>query len=254
MHAIRAGEGEVFVSAGVECVSPVHRRQLRLAAGHPQPAVRGRASSARTQAADEGAVEWHDPRADGRAAGRLHRDGADRGERRAGSRASAGRSMDHFGVRSQNLAEKAIADGFFAAGDHPGHAARRRGGVRRRRAAPRGHATRRSRSCKPVFRPGRHGDGRQLLPAQRRRRRAGGHVRPTAERARHHARWPASSPPGVSALSPEIMGLGPVEASRQALAPRRHDDRRHRPGGDQRGVRRAGHPVGARARRRSRRS
>ena len=39
------------------------------------------------------------------------------------------------------------------------------------------------------------------------------------------------------------MGLGPVEASRQALRPGRDDDRRHRPGRDQRGVRRAGHPV-----------
>ena len=40
------------------------------------------------------------------------------------------------------------------------------------------------------------------------------------------------------------MGLGPVEAIRQALEPRRHDHRRRRPGGDQRGLRRPGHPVG----------
>ena len=51
-----------------------------------------------------------------------------------------------------------------------------------------------------------------------------------------------------AASNPEIMGLGPVEAIRQALAPGRHDHRRHRPGRDQRGVRRPGHPVGPRAR------
>jgi acetyl-CoA C-acetyltransferase len=48
---------------------------------------------------------------------------------------------------------------------------------------------------------------------------------------------------GVTALSPEIMGLGPgrgVAASTQAG---RHDHRRRRPRRDQRGVRGAGHPV-----------
>ena len=39
-----------------------------------------------------------------------------------------------------------------------------------------------------------------------------------AARARASPRWPGSSPPACPALSPEIMGLGPVEASRQALA------------------------------------
>ena len=58
---------------------------------------------------------------------------------------------------------------------------------------------------------------------------------------------------GVSALSPEIMGLGPIEAVAQALDPRRPDHRPHRPGRDQRGVRRPGRAVGQRARHRPRR-
>ena len=49
---------------------------------------------------------------------------------------------------------------------------------------------------------------------------------------------------GVTGLNPEIMGLGPIEACRQALEPGRHDHRRHRPRRDQRGLRRPGHPVG----------
>ena len=52
---------------------------------------------------------------------------------------------------------------------------------------------------------------------------------------------------GVSGLSPEIMGLGPIEAIKKALRQAGHDDLRHRPLRDQRGVRGAG----ARARRAS---
>jgi hypothetical protein len=57
---------------------------------------------------------------------------------------------------------------------------------------------------------------------------------------------------GVSALNPEIMGLGPVEATKQALGHAGMSHRRHRRRRDQRGVRRPGHPVGARARHRLR--
>ena len=56
---------------------------------------------------------------------------------------------------------------------------------------------------------------------------------------------------GVSALEPEMMGLGPIESSQQALAPGRDDHRRRRRGGNQRGLRGPGHPVGERDRRRS---
>ena len=55
----------------------------------------------------------------------------------------------------------------------------------------------------------------KLLPAQRRRGRGRSDERPQGTRPRDHplARIVAT---GVSALSPEIMGLGPVEATRQA--------------------------------------
>ena len=45
--------------------------------------------------------------------------------------------MDEFGVRSQNLAEKAIANGFWAREITPVTAARRHRGVHRRRPARR---------------------------------------------------------------------------------------------------------------------
>ncbi len=110
-HAIRAGEGDVFVSAGVECVSrfvkgaadswPDTRNQLFLDA------------KARTDAAAAGgAPAWHDPRDDGARARHLHGDGPDRRERRLLQGVSR-REQDEFGVRSQNLAEKALANGFW---------------------------------------------------------------------------------------------------------------------------------------------
>ena len=112
MHAIRAGEGDVFISAGRGDGVPVRQGQLRLAARHPQPGLRRRRGPHRAhRRAGRGGLERS---ARGRApARRLHRDGADRGEP-GPAQGRTREDMDHFGVRSQNLAEKAIADGFFA--------------------------------------------------------------------------------------------------------------------------------------------
>ena len=46
-HAIKAGEGDVFISAGVECVSRSVQGLERLLAGHEEPAVRGGAGADR---------------------------------------------------------------------------------------------------------------------------------------------------------------------------------------------------------------
>ena len=72
-------------------------------------------------------------------------------------------------------------------------------------------------ALRPVFRPYGRVTAGQLLPAQRRRRRGGHHV---GYRARELGLTPLARivATGVSALSPEIMGYGPVEASRRALA------------------------------------
>ncbi len=42
MHAIKAGEGDTFVSAGVEMISRFHQGDVRLVARHPQPGLRRR--------------------------------------------------------------------------------------------------------------------------------------------------------------------------------------------------------------------
>ena len=192
---------------------------------------------------------WHDPREDGDDPRRLHRDGPDRGERRPAARhhpPGAGRVRRPVAEPGREGARQRV----LAARHHPGHAAGRHRGRPRTTARGPGTTLEKVAALQAGVPPGRHGHRGQLLPAQRRRRGGRRHERPQGGRARHHPAGPDRRPPASPALSPEIMGLGPVEASRQALARAGHDDRRHRPGRDQRGVRRAGHPVLPRARHR----
>src|SRR6201999_3788347 len=124
--------------------------------------------------------------------------------------------MDAFGGRSQNLAEKAIANGFFAreitgvelpdgticsTDDGP------RPGVTLEAVA----------QLKPVFRPDGRVTAGNCCPLND---GAAAVVIMSATKARELGIPPLARivATGVSALSPEIMGLGPVEASRQALA------------------------------------
>ena len=124
--------------------------------------------------------------------------------------------QDEFGVRSQNLAEKAIANGVFDAEIAPvtlpdGTVVTPTTG---RGPAPRSPPVSALRAGLPRR---RHGHRRQLLPAQRRRRRRGDHERHPGRRARTHSAGPDRGHRGQRP-QPEIMGLGPVEASRRALA------------------------------------
>ena len=80
LHAIKAGEGDVFVSAGVEMVSRYAKGSSDSLPDTMNPAFDEAIESANQQAADES--PWVDPRDVGPAARRLHRDGPDRGERR----------------------------------------------------------------------------------------------------------------------------------------------------------------------------
>jgi acetyl-CoA C-acetyltransferase len=119
MHAIRAGEGEVFVSAGVEAVS----RHIKGSSDSLPDTLNPLFDEARARTGK--AAEWGGDvvarPARGRCTpGRLHPDGPDRGERRR-LRGISRAEQDQFGVRSQNLAEQAIKDGLLRAGDHAGH-------------------------------------------------------------------------------------------------------------------------------------
>ena len=105
-HAIKAGEGDVFVAGGVETVSRFHVRRVRHRPA--QPAVRRRRGPHR-RAHQRGADGWDAAR---RPARHLHRHGPDGRERRLAE--NVGREeMDEFAARSQQRAVAAQENGFF---------------------------------------------------------------------------------------------------------------------------------------------
>ena len=108
----------------------------------------------------------------------------------------------------------------------------------RLRAATRASSS--SRKLRPAFRKGGTVTAGNASGMNDGAARAGADVgRARARRSgiRPLARWVASAAAGVD---PRVMGLGPVAATRKALARAGLGDRRHRPGGAQRGLRRAG--------------
>ncbi|WP_405094403.1 acetyl-CoA C-acetyltransferase [Micromonospora sp. NBC_01412] len=223
MHAIRAGEGDVFVSAGVEMVSRYARgnsdglppeAQALVGGGWENPRF-GAARERSTQRAQGGAEVWTDPRESGELPD-IYLAMGQTAENLAQVHDVTRADMDAFGVRSQNLAEKAIADGFWAREITP--VTTGDGTVVGADDGPRPGVTLEGvAGLKPVFRP----DGRitagNCCPLND---GAAAVVIMSAQRARDLGITPLARivSTGVTALSPEIMGLGPVEASRQALA------------------------------------
>ncbi|MCO1598747.1 acetyl-CoA C-acetyltransferase [Micromonospora sp. RHAY321] len=222
MHAIRAGEGDVFVSAGVEMVSRYARgssdglppdAQALVGGGweNPRFAAAGERSKRRAQG---GAEVWTDPRDSGELPD-IYLTMGQTAENLAQVYDVTRADMDEFGVRSQNLAEKAIADGFWAREITP--VTTPDGTVVSTDDGPRAGVTLDAvAGLKPVFRP----DGRitagNCCPLND---GAAAVVVMSAQRAEELGLTPLARivSTGVTALSPEIMGLGPVEASRQAL-------------------------------------
>ena len=107
---------------------------------------------------------------------RLHPDGADRRERRRALQRHAARRRTS-GQRSPSSAPSRRAKRPLRRRDRPGRRHARRA-PRSRATTARGpaHGREAARELKPVFKPGRHGHGRQRVPAQRRRRRGAGDV------------------------------------------------------------------------------
>ena len=212
-HAIKAGEGDVFVSAGVETVS----RFAKGTSDHWPDTQNPRFADAvaRTDRQAQGGEGWHDPREDGLVPD-IYIAMGQTAENLAKQRGLTREELDEFGVRSQNLAEKAIADGFWAreitpvttpdgtevsADDGP------RAGVTLEAAA----------DLKPVFRPDGVVTAANCCPLND---GAAAVVIMSDTKAAELGLTPLARivSTGVSGLSPEIMGLGPVEATRRALA------------------------------------
>jgi acetyl-CoA C-acetyltransferase len=221
-HAIRAGEGDVFVSAGVETVSRYARgnsdalpaeAQALVGGGWQNPVFDGARERSATQPAG-GAPPWHDPRADGELPD-VYLAMGQTAENLAQAHEVSREEMDAFGVRSQNLAEKAIADGFWAREITP--VTTPAGDIVATDDGPRPGVTLEAVSAlKPVFRPDGRVTAGNCCPLND---GAAAVVVMSDTRARELGITPLARivSTGVTALSPEIMGLGPVEASRSAL-------------------------------------
>jgi len=213
MHAIRAGEGDVFVSAGVESVSSFATGNSDSHPGTANPAFDE--ALQRTQTFAQGGQTWNDPREDGRLPD-IYIAMGQTAENLAQLKGVTREDQDAFGVRSQNLAEKAIADGFWAKDITPVTLAD--GSTVQLDDGPRAGVTLEKVSeLKPVFRPDGTVTAGNCCPLND---GAAAVVVMSDTKARELGLTPLARivSTGVTALSPEIMGLGPVEASRAALA------------------------------------
>ena len=211
-HAIKAGEGDVFVSAGVEMVSRFVKGSSDSLPDTHNPVFAE--AEQRTAESAQGGVQWHDPREDGNVPDAYVAMGQT-AENVARLRGLSRRELDEFGVRSQNLAERAIESGFWANEITP--VTTPGGTVVDRDDGPRAGVTLEAVSeLKPVFRPDGVVTAGNCCPLND---GAAAVVVMSDSKAAELGVTPLARivSTGVTALSPEIMGLGPVEASRQAL-------------------------------------
>ncbi len=206
-HAIKAGEGDCFIAAGVETVS-----QYALGASDTAPNATFKESGDRTKvrsAGDQG------PWAPGEGLPDVYIAMGQTAENVVEHEGVTREEMDHFGVRSQNLACEHQDNGFFEREITP--LTLDDGTVVSRDDGPRAGTNYESVSqLKPVFRPNGTitagnacplNDGAAAVMVMSDTKAAALGLTPLARIV--------SS--GVSALNPEIMGLGPIEACRQAL-------------------------------------
>lgn len=213
-HAIKAGEGDAFLAAGVEAVS---RYRDWAGAGETDAGTHNplfEPARQRTAARAASNTPWTDPRLGGRMPD-IYISMGQTAENVATSYGVGRAEQDAWAVQSQNRAEAALASGFFAREITP--YTRRDGTVVDRDDSPRAGVTLEAVSAlQPVFRaegtvtagnacPLNDGAAAVVVMSDARAKELG--LEPLA-------RIVAT---GVSALSPELMGMGPVEATRRAL-------------------------------------
>src|SRR5271165_5127178 len=212
-HAIKAGEGDIYISAGVECVSRLAKGSSDGAPDSKNPVFAD--AEAAAEEMGKGGFQWHDPREDGRIPD-IYIAMGQTAENVAQIRGISRPEQDEFGVRSQNLAEKGLADGFWQRDITP--ATLPDGTVVSADDGPRpGTSLEKVSQLQPVFRPDGTVTAGNCCPLND---GAAAVIVMSDTKAAELGLTPLARivSTGVTALSPEIMGLGPVEASRQALS------------------------------------
>ena len=214
-HAIKAGEGDVFISAGVETVSRSASGTSDYIPGHDVLNPRFADAAARTEKLAEGGVDWTDPRTSGLLPD-IYIAMGQTAENVARLTGVTRADQDEYAALSQNRAEAAVASGFWSREITP--ITRADGTVVSADDGPRAGVTVDTLgTLQPVFRPDGTvtagnccalNDGAAALVIMSDTRAAELGLTPLAR----------ILSTGVSGLSPEIMGRGPVESSRRALA------------------------------------
>ncbi|MBY0440759.1 MAG: acetyl-CoA C-acetyltransferase [Mycobacteriaceae bacterium] len=211
-HAIKAGEGDAFIAAGVETVSRFGKGSSDSWPDTHNPLFAP--AQQRSAAAAGGAQEWHDPRADG-VLPDVYIAMGQTAENVALLTGISREEQDRWGVRSQNRAEAAINSGFFEREIAPVTLAD--GTIVSTDDGPRpGTSYEKISELKPVFRPNGTVTAGNACPLND---GAAAVVITSDTKAKELGLTPLARivATGVSAMSPEIMGLGPIEATKKAL-------------------------------------
>jgi acetyl-CoA C-acetyltransferase len=212
-HAIKAGEGDAFISAGIEMVSRFIKGNSDSLPETQNPIFND--AQARSAKAAEGNFSWSDPREGGDVPD-VYIAMGQTAENVAEIEKVSREEQDEFGVRSQNLAEKAIANGFWEREITP--VTKPDGTEVSKDDGPRAGVTIEGVSqLKPVFRPDGTVTAANCCPLND---GAAAVIIMSDTKAKELGLTPLARivSTGVSGLSPEIMGLGPIEATRKALA------------------------------------
>ncbi|MBB3035995.1 acetyl-CoA C-acetyltransferase [Hoyosella altamirensis] len=213
LHAIKAGEGDVFISAGVESVSSFIHGNSDSLPNTKNPLFAE--AEERTAVTAQGGVTWHDPREDGLLPDAYIAMGQT-AENVAQLTGISREEQDRWGVRSQNRAEAAINSGFFEREITP--VTLPDGSKVTTDDGPRPGTTYEGISqLKPVFRPDGTVTAGNACPLND---GAAALVIMSDTKAQTLGLTPLARivATGVSGLSPEIMGLGPIESTKRALA------------------------------------
>jgi acetyl-CoA C-acetyltransferase len=212
MHAIKAGEGDVYISAGVEMVSRFIKGNSDSLPETHNP-VFDQAQARTAKLGESGTESWKDPREDGDVPD-VYISMLQTAENVARHKDVSREEMDEFGARSQNNAEKAIADGFWEREITPittpdGTTVTKDDGPRAG-ASVEGMA-----GLKPILPGGRITAG-NACPLND---GAAAVIVMSDTKAKELGLTPLARvvSTAVTGLSPEIMGLGPVDATRLAL-------------------------------------
>ena len=211
-HAIKAGEGTAYLSAGVETVSSFPRGTSDHWPGTENPLFV--TARERTAARTESNEAWVDPRELGLLPD-VYIDMGETAENVASVTGISREEQDAWAVRSQTRAEAAIKRGHFESEITPIKLGD--GTVVSADDCPRFGTTYEAVSqLKPVFREDGSVTAGNACPLND---GAAALVVMSEDRARELGLTPLARiiSTGVTGLSPEIMGLGPIEATKQAL-------------------------------------